>query len=63
MSALKHHIELKGHSHCVNCVYVMPDGVTIVSGSDDKTLKFWNSNDGRHREYTLPTKGIFTACP
>jgi len=38
-------VELKGHNHFVNCVHVMPDGMTIVSGSDDNTVKVWNSHD------------------
>jgi len=38
-------VQLKGHNHYVYCVHVMPDGMTIVSGSRDKTVKVWNSHD------------------
>ena len=40
-------LELKAvkcaHSGDVNSVAFSPDGKTIVSGSDDKTLKVWDS--------------------
>ena len=29
------------HSECVHSVAFSPDGKTIVSGSDDKTIKVW----------------------
>ena len=31
------------HSYCINSVAFSPDGKTIVSGSDDQTLKVWDS--------------------
>ena len=33
------------HSRDINSVAFSPDGKTIVSGSDDKTLKVWNSGE------------------
>jgi WD40 repeat protein len=33
---------LKGHSSDVNSVAFAADGVTLASGSDDKTIKLWN---------------------
>jgi len=42
-------IILKGHVHGVNCVAVTPDGKTVVSGSDDHTLKVWDLGTGRCR--------------
>ncbi|WP_026100101.1 serine/threonine-protein kinase [Fortiea contorta] len=33
---------LKGHASDVNSVAFAPDGVTLASGSDDKTIKLWN---------------------
>ena len=34
---------LEGHNGCVNSVCVSPDGNLIISGSDDKTIKIWDS--------------------
>ena len=34
------------HSKKINDVIFSPDGETIVSASDDKTVKLWNSNNG-----------------
>ncbi|TDL18042.1 hypothetical protein BD410DRAFT_753717, partial [Rickenella mellea] len=34
----------EGHSHIVTCMAFSPDGLTIVSGSWDKTLRLWDSN-------------------
>ena len=31
------------HSDCINSVAFSPDGKTIVSGSDDQTLKVWDA--------------------
>ncbi len=36
------HSTLMGHAGEVNTVAISPDGRTIISGSDDKTLKIWN---------------------
>lgn len=33
---------LKGHAGAVRCVAVTPDGQTVVSGSNDKTLRIWD---------------------
>ena len=31
------------HSNCINSVAFSPDGKTIVTGSDDQTLKVWDA--------------------
>jgi WD40 repeat protein len=36
-----------GHTKSVNSVVVSPDGKLVVSGSDDQTLRFWNTKDGK----------------
>jgi WD40 repeat protein len=38
---------LKGHSSDVNSVAFAADGVTLASGSDDKTIKLWNTETGK----------------
>ena len=38
--------ELAGHRGCVRCVAVLADGSTIVSGSDDSTLRVWAQDAG-----------------
>jgi WD40 repeat protein len=38
---------LQGHSGAVNSVAFSPDGIRIVSGSDDTTLKVWDVGSGR----------------
>jgi WD40 repeat protein len=37
---------LTGHQDSVNSVVISPDGGTVVSGSDDKTIKIWDLNTG-----------------
>ena len=34
--------ELKGHSDYILSVAFSPDGKTLASGSNDKTIKIWN---------------------
>ncbi|KAL4902246.1 hypothetical protein BDW74DRAFT_169721 [Aspergillus multicolor] len=36
----------EGHSHEVNCVRFAPDGRTVVSASDDNTIKLWTTTAG-----------------
>ncbi|BAZ50901.1 serine/threonine protein kinase with WD-40 repeats [Nostoc sp. NIES-4103] len=38
---------LKGHASDVNSVAFSPDGKTLASGSDDKTIKLWNPTTGK----------------
>jgi WD40 repeat protein len=42
-------VVLSGHSAQVNRVIYAPDGRTIVTASDDKTIRFWNTETGRER--------------
>ena len=37
--------ETNAHSDCINSVAFSPDGKTIVSGSDDQTLKVWDAGE------------------
>jgi len=38
--------ELSGHEETVNCVAYRADGQLIASGSDDRTVRLWNSRTG-----------------
>ncbi len=40
---------LKGHTWTVNSVAISSDGSTIVSGSDDKTIKIWDLATGTEK--------------
>lgn len=39
---------LKGHESSVNAIAISPDGQTLVSGSNDQTVKLWNLKTGKH---------------
>ncbi|KAL4732843.1 WD40-repeat-containing domain protein [Aspergillus similis] len=41
---------LEGHSAYVNAVAFSPDGQTVASGSDNKTIKLWNAATGEQRQ-------------
>ncbi|MEA5559477.1 WD40 repeat domain-containing protein, partial [Nodularia spumigena] len=41
----------KGHSYWVNAIALTPDGNTVISGSDDNTIKIW--------DMTKPKTGFF----
>ena len=38
---------LTGHSSFINCLVFSPDGQTLISGSADKTIKFWDLATGK----------------
>jgi WD40 repeat protein len=43
---------LEGHSYSVEAIAVTPDGKTVISGSDDKTIKIWDLRTGTEK-FTL----------
>ena len=40
--------EQRAHSNDINSVAFSPDGATIVSGSNDKTIKVWDAGTVAH---------------
>ena len=48
------------HSDCINSVAFSPDGTKIVSGSDDGTIKVWES--GAPEASKSPLLGQTDAC-
>jgi WD40 repeat protein len=38
---------LQGHSGWVNCIAIAQDGLTLISGSEDNTIKLWNLQTGQ----------------
>src|SRR5262249_11747074 len=61
--------ELVGHQNQVYCLAFTPDNKTLVSGSIDQTIRFWDVATGkqvRQREgsfFTMPPDGKFLALP
>ena len=37
---------LRGHQNKLECIAFSPDGKLIVTGSSDKTIRFWNPASG-----------------
>ena len=52
--------KMNAHSGDINSVAFSPDGTKIVSGSDDKTIKVWDS--GAPRAQNRPSLVKTDAC-
>ncbi|MEG5018951.1 MULTISPECIES: serine/threonine-protein kinase [unclassified Microcoleus] len=52
---------LVGHSNAVTSVAFSPDGTTLASGSEDKTIEMWKLETGR-RWYTLTGHSDWVTC-
>ncbi len=53
--------ELTGHAADVTCVAYSPDGQWLASGSDDRTIRFWNTATGELaavQELDTPLKAL-----
>ena len=53
-------IELIGHAGEVNAAALFPDGLRAVTGSDDRTVKLWDTTTGREL-LSLPQSRAVTA--
>lgn len=49
---------LNGHFNCVNHVSFSPDGLSVLSASDDKTIRIWNVETGKMRILTGHTDAV-----
>ena len=54
LSRLERVRSLEGHRGCVNCCSFTQDGNTLITGSDDTSIKLWNWRSGV-LDSTLPT--------
>ncbi len=45
---------LMGHANTIWALAFTPDGKTLVSGSADQTVKFWDTASGQLRETIVP---------
>ena len=53
---------LTGHSGWVRSVAYSPDGKHIVSGSEDKTVKIWDSTTGKKVSVVFCHRPIVCCC-
>jgi COMPASS component SWD3 len=50
---------LEGHLAPVKCILITPDGQTIISGSQDKTIRVWDLHTGELRRIIEDTDTVF----
>ena len=53
---------VRGHSSWVRSVSYSPDGKHIVSGSDDNTVKIWDSTTGKEVSVLVCHRPIVCCC-
>lgn len=54
-------LDFPGHSGAVNCVTLSSDNHLMVSGSDDKTIRLWNSSTSKCYRVLVGHKGVVAA--
>jgi WD40 repeat protein len=54
---------LTGHDGPVNSVAFLPDGVALVSGGDDGTLRYWDRKAGQEMKRIVAKGRILCLCP
>ncbi len=59
VQSLQERLVLRGHQNVIWTVALSPDGKTAATGSEDRTLRFWNTTTGA--ELTrIPAAGIYS---
>ncbi|MFM5940070.1 MAG: WD40 repeat domain-containing protein [Dolichospermum sp.] len=53
-------LTLKGHSDSVTAIAITPDGKTLISGSDDNTIKVWDFKTGTEKFTLLDHSDLVT---
>ena len=54
-------LDFPGHSGAVNCVSLSTDNHLMVSGSDDKTIRIWNTSTSKCYKVLSGHKGVIAA--
>lgn len=53
----------EGHAESVYTALFSPDGATLLSGSEDKTMRYWNPKTGATLHTVQPGGEVFTLAP
>ncbi len=53
---------MEGHSSAINALAVSPDGRFLYTGSDDSTVKQWETSTGTVRELAMHAAVLYTCA-
>ena len=57
------HLSIEGHTHSVNSVAFSPDGQTLASGSESRTIRLWDLKTGQQQQtFTGHTRGVWSVA-